>query len=78
MAEKKKYKLSWDIKFGKYKAEGFNLKGLIERDSKYVIWCLKNIEWFEIDKAADEYLKEVFENEFNLTVEQYVRAEYRS
>jgi hypothetical protein len=70
MSDKRKYKLDDSVKFGKYK--GYDLKTLIEKDSKYVIWCLKNIDWFEVDEEADAYLGEVFENEFNLTVEQYL------
>ena len=67
MSEKKKYGLTSKFpNLKKYKDHNYSLKTVIEKDSKYVIWCLKNIGWFEIDKEADEYLKEVCENQFNL------------
>ena len=74
MSDKRKYNLDDAIKFGKYKTEGYTLKTLIEKKCKYVIWCIQNIDWFDISQKADEYLHEVFENEFNLTVEQWIRA----
>ncbi len=71
----KKILLEDKITFGKYK--GLDLKTLIEEDHKYVVWALRNIDWFDIDKEAEEYLNEVFEGMENMNVAEWEEYQIR-
>lgn len=54
MAKRKKiYSLVDRIDFGKYK--GLCLKDLIDKDLKYVQWCTKEKNIFEMDQEAKSY-----------------------
>jgi hypothetical protein len=55
-----KYSLEQIFLFGKFKGE--TLKTAIEKDCEWVIWAIKNIQWFDISKEAEEYLEEAFFN----------------
>lgn len=40
--------------FGKYK--GLKIFEIIDKDYKYLIWCMENIEGFNLNNEAFEYL----------------------
>lgn len=44
------FKLSDPLTFGKHR--GRTLEQVIHGDPQYIRWCLRTIEWFEIDKPA--------------------------
>jgi hypothetical protein len=43
------------LSFGKY--EGQTIKDVIRVDPDYILWCIDNIEWFELDEEAEEELE---------------------
>jgi hypothetical protein len=46
--------LDYRFHFGKYsKPHAKTLRWVIENDPEYVIWCIENIDWFDIDVDAD-------------------------
>ena len=54
------FSLNDRITFGKYKPvdeEGKLIKWIIQNDPEYILWCLENIEWFELDTDAEEMLE---------------------
>lgn len=44
------------LKFGKYKKEGKTLEEIMNEDAAYLVWCEKNISWFEVPQ---ELLEEI-------------------
>ena len=44
------------ILFGKYKEEKLNLKKLIDKDKKYVLWLIEN-KIIRVNSKVEEYLK---------------------
>ena len=48
------YKLKTELNFGKY--EGITVEKAIETDPDWVAWAADNIDWFELDEDAIEYL----------------------
>ncbi len=49
---KKIYTLTDVLSFGKYK--GKTVVDVIERNHKYIAWCLANLTHFGLDAAAEE------------------------
>lgn len=48
--------------FGKYsKPYAHTLRWVIENDPEYIVWCLENVDWFELDLEADEELERSLE-----------------
>lgn len=47
--------------FGKYKMS--TVEYVIEQDPKYMVWCLHNIQNFDIDQKADKFLQQCLELE---------------
>jgi len=45
-----KYKLNQKLNFGKYKSK--TIKEIINNDINYIIWCIKNIENFNLDHES--------------------------
>jgi hypothetical protein len=41
--------------FGKYK--GQTIKDVIRVDPDYILWCVDNIEWFELDEESEKELE---------------------
>jgi hypothetical protein len=52
----KLFTLKDTLTFGKHKDR--NLKDVIDDDPQYIDWCFSNIEWFDLDAIAIDYLKE--------------------
>lgn len=48
------FKLSSIMTFGQYK--GMTVKEVIDYDPAYMMWVVDNVEWFVLNKAAEEYL----------------------
>lgn len=44
------FKLTDQLTFGKHR--GQTLEQVIKSDPQYIRWCLRSIEWFEMDKAS--------------------------
>jgi hypothetical protein len=55
-----KYKLDDTFKFGKY--NGKTISYVLNKDWKYVLWCLKNVEGFTLDKEAQDFANKCFVN----------------
>lgn len=45
------------LDFGKYK--GWLVEDAIGEDPRYFRWLLKNVDRFDLDEAAEEYLEKV-------------------
>jgi hypothetical protein len=60
-AVKKKYDMQDIFTFGKYK--GSSLEDVIYDDFKYIVWCLDNLEWFQVTEAVYEELIKYMDKE---------------
>jgi len=50
------YDLDTRLDFGKYR--GQTVEAIIESDARYLVWCLEEVERFEVDKAVhDEIMR---------------------
>ena len=54
-----KYKLDTRLNFGKYCGE--TLKTILEDDPGYLVWCLENVEWFEVDQDLEDIIYEAYD-----------------
>ena len=41
------------INFGKYKGQG-TVEEVMKIDSKYLCWCISNVEFFKVSKSLEE------------------------
>lgn len=59
--EKTIYTLDSIIKFGQFKPWRWSVRQCIDKEPKVIQWYCDNIEWFVLDRDAQEFLDETLE-----------------